>query len=400
VIYGQLLEIPAGMTTLNVQFEDKIRFVGYQLSTESVTSGDDLLVRLCWQPIQALTRDYSFFVHLVSPAGGAPLGQGDKTHAAARYQVGEILVDEYRFSLTPATAAGAYTLLAGVYITLPEGGWQRLRTGEGQDATNLANVTVTSPANPPVTAHPLYASFPGGLRCLGVDYDSSLSGIMRVYLHWYRSAEAREPIQALLYRDQQVVTQAMLPSTKGYATTALDLPATLAPERLSLELREGDAPIAPTGLWRLVHGRRVGLPVPRTDERHIVLGGEMALKAAAWDAEWSAGQEGRIMLRFQSLRPLTHDYAISVSLVGADGRLLGQHDTTPALGAIPTLKWIRGTEVDDLHLITAPTTYQGQAFLRLIIYDAFTLQPLAVADERLSKLGQGVQIELGKVIVK
>jgi hypothetical protein len=396
-IVGPLREIPAGMTPLDILFEDKIRFVGYQLSSESVASGDDLLVRLCWQPSQPLTRDYSFFVHLVSPAGGAPLGQGDKTHAAARYQVGEIVVDEYRFSLTPATPPGDYTLLAGVYITLPEGGWQRLRTAVGQDAVNLASVTVSAPTRAPLTAHPLYAAFPGGLRCLGVDYDISLPGNLRVYLHWHRPSEAHESSQALLYRNGQLAAQAMLPSSKGYATIALDLPA--APGELTLELRQGESALAPSGLWRLVYGRHVRLPAPTQGERHIVLGGEMTLKAATWESEWSA-QQGRVMLHFQSLRPLTRDYAVSVSLVGADGRFLAQHDTTPALGAIPTLKWIRGTEVDDLHLITVPAAYAGEAILRLTVYDAFTLQPLAVADERLSKLGQGVQIEMGKVIIK
>ncbi len=401
VIADRLFEMPAEMTPLDITFEGKIRFAGYQLPSASVTSGDDLILRLCWQPMQPLDRDYSFFVHLVAPAGGPPLGQGDKTHPAARYQVGEVLVDEYRIPLLPTTAAGRYALMAGVYITLPQGGWQRLRTSEGQDALPLAEVTVRPLAQPPVTTHPLQMPFANGLQCVGVDYDTSLPGVLRVYLHWHRPRGVNGLCDALLYRGTQLIARGSMPLAQEYTTIALDVP--LAGGDLRLEVRSAaeDARIAPLGLWHRVTGQKVRLPAPCQGERHIVLGGEMSLERATWNQEWTPGGEGRISLRFQGRRPITQDYSVSVSLVGADGCLIGQHDTTPAMGAIPTFKWIGGSLVDDLHLIPLPAQMgNGEARLRLTVYDAFTLRPLAIGDERLSRLGQGTQIELGRVVIR
>ena len=129
----------------------------------------------------------------------------------------------------------------------------------------------------------------------------------------------------------------------------------------------------------------------------------MALQWARWDAGrgWQGGDLGRVTLGFQALRPLTHDYAVSVSLIGPDGGVLAQHDTTPALGAIPTLKWVRGTQVRDLHLLPLPLDVPpGEAILRLTVYDAFTLRPLAISDERLARQGQGTHMDLGRVAIR
>ena len=126
----------------------------------------------------------------------------------------------------------------------------------------------------------------------------------------------------------------------------------------------------------------------------------MALKGVQWEPSntWQRGQDGRVTLQLEALRPLTHDYTVSVSLVGVDGQFIAQLDGTPALGAIPTLKWIRGTLVHDLHLISVPVDAPvGEATLRLTVYDAFTLRPLAISDERLARMGQGTQMELGRI---
>jgi len=68
-------------------------------------------------------------------------------------------------------------------------------------------------------------------------------------------------------------------------------------------------------------------------------------------------------------------------------------------GAIPTLKWLRGTVVTDRHRVTLPPDASGPASLRVAVYDAFTLEPLIVLDDRLLKLGQGQLAELGTVTV-
>jgi hypothetical protein len=69
------------------------------------------------------------------------------------------------------------------------------------------------------------------------------------------------------------------------------------------------------------------------------------------------------------------------------------------MGAIPTLKWIGGTQVRAPHTLPInPQAQPGQqigATLRL--YDAFTNRPLPILDERITN--QFAWIPLGKLML-
>ena len=64
----------------------------------------------------------------------------------------------------------------------------------------------------------------------------------------------------------------------------------------------------------------------------------------------------------------------------------------PALGAIPTLKWLYASRVDDRHVLSLPADGRGSATAQLVVYDAFTLQPLAVLDPDIAREGPGVAL--------
>jgi len=82
-----------------------------------------------------------------------------------------------------------------------------------------------------------------------------------------------------------------------------------------------------------------------------------------------------------------------VRLADEAGRLLSQDDTVPALGAIPTLKWVRGSSISDVHFVSVPVGAQaGPLRLSLVVYDAFTMRKLGVLDDRLAKLGPSVPL--------
>ncbi len=68
-------------------------------------------------------------------------------------------------------------------------------------------------------------------------------------------------------------------------------------------------------------------------------------------------------------------------------------DFVPALGAIPTLKWIAGSQVLDPHTLKIPeNAAPGPAQVSVILYDAFTQEPLALLDAELIKQGQAIPI--------
>ena len=103
------------------------------------------------------------------------------------------------------------------------------------------------------------------------------------------------------------------------------------------------------------------------------------------------GAEIKVNLNFTAARPLLRDTVVSVQLTGNGWRVTD--DSVPALGAIPTLKWIAGSQVLDPHTLKIPEqAAPGPAQLSVILYDAFTQEPLALLDAELIKQGQAIPI--------
>jgi hypothetical protein len=91
-----------------------------------------------------------------------------------------------------------------------------------------------------------------------------------------------------------------------------------------------------------------------------------------------------------SLRPLTSDDSTSVRLLSADGQWLGTHDSQPALGAVPTLKWIAGSQIADRHLLAVPGDFTGQAVqATLVAYERFRMVQLRPMDGRFDQVPLG-----------
>lgn len=388
---GPLFDVPEGLAKLDITFGNKIKLLGYRLLEARVASGQPLHLDLYWQPVIKLGGNYSFFVHLVGD-GGQVLGQMDVTHDMTSFEPGEVCVDRYEIQILPMTPAGHYQLIAGVYITLPGGGWQRLTTERGGETVSLAEIEVEPPALRPVTLHPLHQPFANGLALIGVDYDTSLEGTWRVYLHWHRFWDSDGDYEVLLYADDRVIVRTLLPRIPlcSYLTTAHDLPLTATP--LQMELRSiGGAVSARLGPWGWRGGGRLTLPTPPARSHYVDLGGEMLLAGAEYRK--LPGDTVRVELRLVAKKPLLRDYVVSVRLTDEAGQLRSQDDTVPALGAIPTLKWIRGSCITDVHFVPLPVDAPvGPLELSLIVYDAFTMRPLGVLDDRLAKLGLSVPL--------
>jgi hypothetical protein len=388
-------DVPDDVVRLDAIFEGKIRLLGYRLPEDSVPTSHSLYLDLYWQPAVELEGSYSFFVHLVGD-GGQVLGQMDVAHDMAGFKTGEVSVDRYEIQVLPTTPPGFYQLIAGVYITLPEGGWQRLTTEKGGETVLLAEVEVTPPSLRPVTLHPLNQPFASGLTLIGVDYDTSLEGTRRVYLHWHRfgadDGDYDGDYDVLLYAGDSLVARSRLPQVPlgAYLTTAYDLPLGATP--LQVELRSADDVINQRlGPWGWPRGGRFALPAPPSRSHYVDLGGEMLLAGV----EYRRLSENmvRVELRLVAKRPLLRDYVVSVRLTDEAGQLLSQDDTVPALGALPTLKWIRGSSISDIHFVSLPVSAPaGPLRLSLIVYDAFTMQKLGVLDDRLAKLGTSVPL--------
>ena len=394
-------EAPAGLIPLNARLtgdEDAIQLLGARISGAGpARPGETITVDLAWQPEVFLGRGYAFSVQLVG-ARGLPQGQRDRRHdAAPSYAPGEVLVDRYAFPLHLTAEPGIYQLLVSVYYTGEGGTWRRLTLADGTDAASLGTVQVGPAAAAPVSEHALRRPFAGGPTLVGVDYDDTLAERRRVYLHWQA---ASRPVVARLFSGGQQVAQATVPAAQelGYLSIALDLPPGTRDLRLSLAAADGGEPLAWRGAWGVLRRAPLALPAPRPRQHYLPFGSELALTGFEASSTWQGGETARVTLRFVGLRPIVRDYVVSIRVDGTD-RVPGPSDSVPALGAIPTFKWIRGSRVDDVHLMRvlprsdgSGATGQGQ--LVIALYDAFTTETLMPLDERIARLGlAGVPVQ-------
>lgn len=384
-----LRDLPEPIIPLDAPVGERITLLGYRLSATEAQPGDALVVRVYWRVEAELERDYSAFVQLLGPGG--VVGQGDVSHRSTGYVPGEVRVDAYRIPLLLHAAPGGYRLIAGFYFPA-EGGWERLPSVDG-DHVALAEVTVRPAREPFPTTGPRHWAFQGGWVVTGLDVDRGVAGQARLYVH-LRGAGGEpspEPARLRATRGEAVLAEASLPvlGAGEVALVALDLPADAERVRLSLLDGAGVA-LRRLGPWGLPLGAGVDVRVPGGARRYVPLGGEMAYLGCS-----IGGGEGGVTLRprFLALRPLVRDYAVSAGLLDpATGREV-KSDGTPALGAIPTLKWLRGWRVTDPHrlLAGAPSPKEGARTV-VTVYDAFTLEPLNVLDERLVRDGQGITV--------
>jgi 4-amino-4-deoxy-L-arabinose transferase-like glycosyltransferase len=120
-------------------------------------------------------------------------------------------------------------------------------------------------------------------------------------------------------------------------------------------------------------------------------GGIVYPNSSALTSDVKPGDEVKIDLSFTAARPMLRDAVVSVQMTGNGWRVTD--DWVPALGAIPTLKWIAGSQVLDPHTLKIPdNAAPGPAQLSVILYDAFTQEPLVLLDAELIKQGQAIPI--------
>lgn len=180
----------------------------------------------------------------------------------------------------------------------------------------------------------------------------------------------------------------------------IDLEGSPARVELGLQNAEGNA-LRPLTVFRLPGAETLNLSIPGGDRRYVPLGGKMVYVDQGWrQSTVEGGQPLKTRPVLLSLRRLTHDITLSVGVTGSDGAWQSKADGTPGLGAIPTLKWLTGWKVQSLYMPLIPDdATPGSAIVRLEAYDAFTLTPLAVLDERLVREGQGTYIVIDSVEV-
>jgi hypothetical protein len=270
---------------------------------------------------------------------------------------------------------GDYALTVGAYTS--DG---RLTTEDGVEATRLAAVHLQPSTLRPVTIHATRVRFTGGPTLIGVDYDTGEAGAVRAFLHW--AGPGAEADLQILDKSGAVIGQIHIPALERgqYTTVAVDsagFPAQVVP-------LDGNRPRR----WHLLFGGAAPLPSGAAGERYVPFGDSLVLTGLDGPAgDLHPAQDVTLGLHFLSMRPLERDYIVSTALAGLNPDETWawrvDDDSVPALGAIPTLKWIHNSAVFDPHRLTIPgDAPQLPAAGSLVAYDHFTQAPLPPLDER------------------
>lgn len=374
----------APIRPLNATFGDAIHVVGYSLRPSQARVGQPMEVTVAWQPLARLEGTPSLSVRLMNEAGDR-VAQADR-QLSMETEPGEVRFERVALPLYPFLASGEYRLTLGAYRA-SDSGFEDLTTPDGQPAVSLSPVELAPASDPPYTSRRRSVPFEGGAELVGVDYDRSVAGALRIYLQW--RGPISEGVRALLEGPGGQSATVPLPATPAgaYQTVAIDMAEPLA-GNLTVSLHGDEGPLAAAGPWGW--GReRLGLPRTALDDVFIPLGEDIAVVGAAARPA-SPGGEMVIEAHLVGLNPLTTDYAISVRLTDEDGRWLARQDWQPALGAIPTLKWIRGSQVVDRHLLAVPEDFAGESTrAELVVYERFREAPLPPMDGRFGQAPLG-----------
>ena len=338
-----------------VVFDKRIELVALE-SVVGNRPGESLLARVAWRARGSIQSGDALTIRFLYPDGR--LAANTDISLDASQPVGETRSQLIALGLPLDFAPGLLDIRAGVYRPTGQG-FVQYADAAGAQFPVVSRTAVSASSAPPATTRPM--RWPQSCAAsdrptlIGLDYDLGIPGKMRVYTHWTTGVAASVTLRS------PVAAPAMLalPATAGCATLIFDT----APAN---------------GLALDVDGIALALPDPRPGERYLPFADGVTLTGAR-----IRDDDAAVTLDWLSGRALTTDYKISARIgSGPDGR----HDGTPALGAIPTLKWIAGSRIEDVHILGAMT---GAATLSgdVKVYDNFSQLPLPLLDPRYERDG-------------
>ena len=379
---------------LDAEFEPSIRMVGYRQALQIYQAQRNLHVTLAFEALKPSEQDLTLFIQLVGPEG--PVGQADVTYPASRLLPGSVQLEEVILALLPHAQADNYQLICGFY-TNSAGEITRLMVN-GQDALALTMIELPAvTAQRPVANHQS-AAWANGLLLTGYDVDDSFAQQRRLYLHlaqgWSDAGTDGQAAELQIVTDGQVAAAKALAvlSPGAHQLVAFDLPA--GSRALSVRVLGDDGqPVPILGAWHLAQPRDLALVLPSEPQTCIPLAGGITLVGSQVDA----GKSLRLSGWLRADQPITRDLSLSWGAVSPDGTER-KADSTPAMGAIPALKWGWGWLVQDIQHISLEGAPSGSTLVTTLeLYDAFTLAPLQVLDERRVREGQGTRLRLAEL---
>jgi 4-amino-4-deoxy-L-arabinose transferase-like glycosyltransferase len=104
---------------LGADLGGKIRLLGYNIES-GFQPGDNIHLTLFWQCLQEMEQSYTVFIHLVD-AGDNTIAQKDNPpvdgfYSTIKWEMGEIVRDQYDLVIPPNVSSGEYQPKVGIYL--------------------------------------------------------------------------------------------------------------------------------------------------------------------------------------------------------------------------------------------------------------------------------------------
>jgi hypothetical protein len=253
-------EIPTAARPVDLYFGDEaLRLAGYQLETEPLHPGEWLKVTLFWRATRPISRNYSTFVHILTPDGKS-IAQANSYPDGGRWPtsiipVGKILPATYHILIPPEITAPVATRLAiGIYeYDDPERAAKDVVSANGEPLEAIFEGVPIIPREWP-TRNPVQqeaALFGQQIRLIGVDPIDQPVGpgtSFPLTFYWETIAAPGQDLNLFIHllnpdTGQQLAgfdgppsfpTRYWQPGTKIIDPRTLDLPADLPPGDYSL----------------------------------------------------------------------------------------------------------------------------------------------------------------------
>ncbi len=343
-------------------------------------AGNPVNLWLTWrQPSAAPYGAITTFVHLVDTEDRV-LAQNDQPLHASGLEGSGFVTQRYALHLPRTIPPGRYRLLAGAYRSSAEGPVPL--TGENNQArTAIGSIQVHAAGLPPVTAHAMHTPAGSSLLLLGFDYDLSVAGRARLYLHWQVGQPITDALQFAIHTadDRTLVEASFAAVEAGFITSAYDLPDFETVNGLWITLATPEGPLWTRGAWNFPLEPGISLPGPAPGDRFIMLGDVVVVDVKILPGS-EAGESVDVSVTMRSTTSLTQDMSYQLSLGSTS-----QSNGTPLGGTIPTLKWGWNSVITDTMSVAWPPDVTDLSTLTLTYYDAFTSEPWPVFDPVLAQ---------------
>lgn len=331
--------LPDDFVGVELSLADSIHVLGYRVDPpDNLRIGDEMTITVAWRPLAGFAPGTGMFAHLAGQ-DGLIYAQDDKVVTPAE----GIALTQLRVTPRPGTPPGDLQVYIGT-------------SGESAAREPLTEIAFNPSDRASYTRSPLERRLvtSGADTLVGYDWDHTLADRLRLYLHWRSDDGYRTQVV-----DDAAVAQLQLPPYRGVWGV-------------------------PVNDWRFPRGIGEG--------HYIPFGQGIVWTGKAMNDVTLAPEESLVLdQEFHSAKPINRDYVVSVRLIGleADGfhwTWWDLQDSIPAMGAIPTLKWVDGSFVRSPHRVTvAGSAVPGQSLTcALALYDSFINRPLPILDERLT----------------